>query len=104
MKLGLEVVDFLELISTNHKLHLAVVRPHIWPFVQGDISLRSEPFSSFSRQKLALSDSSKLVPWNYYTPCFLTKSIGALGTVSRSKTLSIPKKFLTTIRLTHVHF
>ena len=37
MKLGLEAVDFLRLTSTNHKLHLATVRPHIWPFVQVDI-------------------------------------------------------------------
>ena len=44
MKLGLEVVDFLELTSTDHKLHLAKVRPHIWPSVQGDISLRPKPF------------------------------------------------------------
>ena len=45
MKLGLEVVDFLKLTYTNHKLHLAVVRPHIWPSVQGDISLHPEPFA-----------------------------------------------------------
>ena len=44
MKLGLELVDFLELTSTNHKLHLAEVRPHIWSSVQGDISLRLKPF------------------------------------------------------------
>ena len=44
MILGLEAVDLLELTSTNHKLHLAKVRPHIWPSVQGDISLRLEPF------------------------------------------------------------
>ena len=45
MKWGREVVDFLKLTSTNHKLHLAEVRPHIWPSVQGDISLRLEPFA-----------------------------------------------------------
>ena len=44
MKLGLEVVDFLGLTSTNHKLHLAIVRPHIWPSIQGDISLCPELF------------------------------------------------------------
>ena len=45
MKLGMKAVDFLKLASTNHKLHLAEVRPHIWPSVQGDISLRLEPFT-----------------------------------------------------------
>ena len=47
MKLGLETVNFLKLTSTNHKLHLAEVRPHIWPSVQGDISLRPKPFAVF---------------------------------------------------------
>ena len=47
MKLGLEAVNFLKLTSTNHKRHLAEVRPHIWPYVQGDISLRPEPFVVF---------------------------------------------------------
>ena len=45
MKLGLEVVDFIELASTNHKLYLVAVRPHIWPSIKGDISLCPEPFS-----------------------------------------------------------
>ena len=45
MKLGLEAVDFLRLTSTNHKMHLAVVRLHIWPFVQVDILLHPKPFS-----------------------------------------------------------
>ena len=45
MKLGLEAVDFLRLTPTNHKLHLAAVRPHIWPFVQVGILLSPEPFS-----------------------------------------------------------
>ena len=44
MKLDLEAMDFLELASTNHKLHLAAMRLHIWPSVQGDISLHPEPF------------------------------------------------------------
>ena len=44
MKLGLEAVDFVKLTSPNHKLHLAEVRPHIWPSIQGDISLCLEPF------------------------------------------------------------
>ena len=44
MKLGLKVVDFLGLTSTNYKLHLAIVRHYIWPSVQGDISLRPELF------------------------------------------------------------
>ena len=47
MKLGLEVVDFLKLASTNHKMHLVEVRLHIWPSVQRDISLRPEPFAIF---------------------------------------------------------
>ena len=45
MKLGLEAIDFLRLISTNHKLHFAAVRLQIWPFVQVDILLHLEPFS-----------------------------------------------------------
>ena len=45
MKWGREVVDFLKLIFTNHKLHLAVVRLNIWPSVQGDISLRPKHFA-----------------------------------------------------------
>ena len=44
MKLVLEAMDFLELASTNHKLHLATIRPHIWPFVKVDILLRLELF------------------------------------------------------------
>ena len=44
MKLGQETMDFLELASTNHKLHLAAVRSHIWSSVQGDIVLRLEFF------------------------------------------------------------
>ena len=53
MKLGLDVVDFLRLISTNHKLNLAAVRPHIWSFVQVDILLRLEIFViSQARTKL----------------------------------------------------
>ena len=44
MKLFYEAMDFLELASTNHKLHLAAMRPHIWPFVQVDILLRPELF------------------------------------------------------------
>ena len=44
MKLGWEEMDLLELASTNHKLHLAVVRPHIFPFVQVDILLRPTLF------------------------------------------------------------
>ena len=38
-------MDFLELASTNHKLHLAAMRPYIFPFVHVDILLRPEPFS-----------------------------------------------------------
>ena len=44
MKLVLEAMDFLELASTNHKLHLAATIPHIWPFVHVDILLRPELF------------------------------------------------------------
>ena len=44
MKLGLEAVDFLKLTSTNHKMHLVEMRSHIWPSIQGDISLRPYPF------------------------------------------------------------
>ena len=44
MKLVMEAMDFLELTSTNHKLHLAAVRPHIWPFVHVSILLRPEFF------------------------------------------------------------
>ena len=44
MKVVLEVMHFLELASTNHKLHRAAMRPHIWPFVQVDILLRLELF------------------------------------------------------------
>ena len=44
MKLGREVMDILRLASTNHKLHLIAVRPHIWPSVQVDILLRPELF------------------------------------------------------------
>ena len=53
MQLGLKAVDFLRLTSTNHKLHLAAVRPHIWPSVQGGILLRPEPFS-ISQAKIML--------------------------------------------------
>ena len=85
-------MDFLKLTSTNHKLHLADVRLHIWPSVQGDISLRQEPFAVSQAKNLALSNFSRLVPWNSSTPCFLTKSIGALGAVSQSKTLAISRE------------
>ena len=44
MKLVMEAMDFLERASTNHKLHLATMRPHIWPFVQVDILLCQELF------------------------------------------------------------
>ena len=44
MKVVLEALDFLELASTNHKLHLAAMRPHTWPYVQVDILLRPEIF------------------------------------------------------------
>ena len=44
MKLVLEAMDFLELASTNHKLQLAAMRPHIWPFVQVGILLRPKLF------------------------------------------------------------
>ena len=73
MKLVLEALDFLELASSNHKLHLEAMRSHIWPFFQVDI----------------LSDSFKLVPWNSYTPCFLIESIGSRGVVSQSNTFAI---------------
>ena len=42
MKLVLEAMDLLELDSTNHKLHLAAMIPHIWPSVQVEILLRLE--------------------------------------------------------------
>ena len=84
MKVVLEAMDFLEPVSINHKLHLATMRPHTWPFVQVDILLRPELFV-ISRAKTWL----KLVPWNSSTPCFLTKSIRARGVVSRSKTIAI---------------
>ena len=45
MKYGLGVVDFLKLASANHKMNLVEVRPHIWPSVQGDISLHADPFA-----------------------------------------------------------
>ena len=44
MKLVLEAMDFLELASTNHKLHLAAMRLHIFPFVNVDILLLPELF------------------------------------------------------------
>ena len=44
MKVVLEAMDFLEPVSTNHKLHLAAMRLHTWPFVQVDILLRPELF------------------------------------------------------------
>ena len=44
MKFGQEAIYFLRLASTNHKLLLVAVRPHICPFVQVDILLRPEPF------------------------------------------------------------
>ena len=61
MKLVLEVVDFLGLTSTNHKFHLAAVRLHIWPSVQGDISLRLKPFA-ISQAKTQLY----FIPLNLY--------------------------------------
>ena len=39
-----EALDFLGLASINHKLHLAAMRPHIWPFFHVDIFLRPELF------------------------------------------------------------
>ena len=45
MKLDMKIVDFLKLSFTYHKLHLVEVRPHIWSYVQGDISLCLEPFT-----------------------------------------------------------
>ena len=42
MKLVLEAMNFLELDSTNHKLRLAAMRPHIWPSIRVDILLRLE--------------------------------------------------------------
>ena len=62
MKLVLEVVDFLELASTNHKLHLVGMIPHTWPFVQADILLCPKLFVISQAKKLALSYSSKLIP------------------------------------------
>ena len=53
MKLGWEAMDFLELASTNHKLHLAEARPHTWPFVQVDILL-SPKFFVISQAKTRL--------------------------------------------------
>ena len=47
MKLVMEAMDFLELASTDHKLHLAAMRPHICPFVQVDILLRPKLFVIF---------------------------------------------------------
>ena len=44
MQLVLEEMDFLKLTSTNHKLHLATMRLHIWPFVLVDILLLPELF------------------------------------------------------------
>ena len=44
MKVVLEAMDFLEPVSTNHKLHLIAMRPHTWPFVKVEILLRRELF------------------------------------------------------------
>ena len=53
MKVVMEAMDFLKSVSTNHKLHLATMRSHTWPFFQVDIRLRPELFV-ISRAKTRL--------------------------------------------------
>ena len=62
MQLDLEAVDFSKPASTNHKLHLAAMKLHMWPFGPLDISLHLEPFPVFqAKNRLNLT-----IPYLYH--------------------------------------
>ena len=104
MKLVLEAMDFLELASTNHKLHLTAMRPYICPFGQVGILLRLELFVISQAKTRFYQTFLNLYHGILLLHAFLQNQSKLEGPGVDLRPLPNPEKFLTTLQLKHVHF